>query len=163
MLLFCKMRSSLSKKLRELKLKSPQSLTKSQYSWYAVAIVDERTTITSQNGVGSTAYFHLTAAASMAEMYFPAFARWFTSYPSSMYLLAHWELWKENSNVSPQINFIEHPYERRLAQMVIWLPALHANSREGRILHRPTTCTCCSLYKSHICWSWSSQAWKNML
>ncbi|ONK79537.1 uncharacterized protein A4U43_C01F7360 [Asparagus officinalis] len=57
------------------RLKSPQSLTKSQYNWYKVAIVDIKMTVANQNGEGSTAYFHLAAAASMADTYFPPFAR----------------------------------------------------------------------------------------
>lgn len=98
------MSSSLSKKFLEVSLKRPQSLTKSQYNWYTVAIDDEIITVASRDGVGAAAYFHLMAAASMADMYLPAFARWFMSYPSSMYLLAHYsDIYNVSSQSGPMV------------------------------------------------------------
>lgn len=50
---------------------------------------DEMMTIHTQNGVGVAAYLNLTAAATIADTYFPALASWLISCPSSKYLLKH--------------------------------------------------------------------------
>ena len=44
-----------------------------------VALEDEMTTIHIQSGVGVAAYLNLTAAATIADTYFPALASWLMS------------------------------------------------------------------------------------
>jgi hypothetical protein len=95
---FCfSIRSLRSQVFLELNCRRPQSLTKSQYNWYIVAILDTMTTSDNHPALLLFSYATLVPAASIADTYFPRFTMWFMS-PSSNHLLAHCHDNSKNTN-----------------------------------------------------------------